>query len=124
MKSFQIFCDILILSLIIVFCDKIKFAIAKVSDGRCGAPERCCTGRDSSCFVNSGDNSLDDNGLISFDNSISEPCYCDEGCLETGDCCSDYEAICTFEGNIWPYFISSMIRLSFVIWESNIHLGM
>ena len=109
MKSFQIFRDILTVSLIIVFSEKIKFTIAKLSGGRCGVPERCCTGRDSSCFVNSGDNSLDDNGLISFDNSISEPCYCDEGCLETGDCCSDYEAICTFEGNSLPFIIFSTI---------------
>jgi len=65
--------------------------------GRCGIPERCCTGRDSSCFVNNSD-PFEVKGLMSsFDNSISEPCYCDEGCLETGDCCLDYEKICTFE---------------------------
>ena len=57
--------------------------------GKCGSPETCCIGRDSSCFVN---------GDGSFGNSISEPCYCDEGCLETGDCCSDYEQVCTFQG--------------------------
>ena len=78
---------------ILVISNEIKSVIA--SNGKCGAPERCCIGRDSSCFVNSGDLSV---GLETIDNSISEPCYCDEGCLETGDCCSDYEQVCTFEG--------------------------
>ena len=69
---------------------------ATFGDGRCKSPGNCCTGRDSSCFVNNGDSPSD--GSIYFGNSINQPCYCDEGCLETGDCCSDYEKVCTFQG--------------------------
>ena len=72
-----------------------------VSQGRCGSLEKCCIGRDSSCFVGSS-NELDNqesSGLAyPDDNLISKPCYCDEGCLETGDCCADYEDVCNFKG--------------------------
>ena len=95
-----------------MFGEKTKASVAKDSGGKCGVPEKCCTGRDSSCFVNNGDNPMDENGLLSFSYSINEPCYCDEGCLETGDCCSDYEAVCTFEGNVW----SSCVNLDRSYW--------
>ena len=98
MKLFHTFREIYIILIFLVIDAKSKFAVAKLSGGKCRVTDNCCTGRDSSCFVNAGDNPGNENGLISFDNSISEPCYCDEGCLETGDCCSDYEAVCTFEG--------------------------
>ena len=83
----------------------------KNSSGRCRTPETCCTGRDSSCFVSniSDDPYEANNGLMSFDSSINEPCYCDEGCLETGDCCADYEEICTFEGKLETFSIFSML---------------
>ena len=103
MKVLSIICVVKLT--ILVISNEIKSANG--SNGRCGAPESCCTGRDSSCFVNSGDSSVHENGLATIDNSISEPCYCDEGCLETGDCCSDYEQVCTFEGesfNLLNYF--------------------
>jgi len=55
-------------------------------EGQCAMAERCCMGRDSSCVVN---------GLQqSTGKFVDEPCYCDEGCLDTGDCCSDYKQIC------------------------------
>ena len=100
MKLFHSFREMYIILIFLVIDAKSKFAVAKLSGGKCRVPENCCTGRDSSCFVDYGDNLEKENGLISFDNSINEPCYCDEGCLETGDCCSDYEAVCTFEGTI------------------------
>ena len=106
MKSFQIFREILVIFMVHVIGDETKFATAKLRGGKCGIPENCCTGRDSSCFVNNGETPGNDNELISFDNSISEPCYCDEGCLETGDCCPDYEAVCTFEGKNCHQFIN------------------
>ncbi|XP_040579767.1 somatomedin-B and thrombospondin type-1 domain-containing protein [Lepeophtheirus salmonis] len=51
-------------------------------EGSCYASGMCCPGRDSSCGVQN------DGG------KRNETCYCDEGCLETGDCCSDYEEYC------------------------------
>ena len=68
--------------------------------------ERCCMGRDSSCVVN---------GLQqSTGKFVDEPCYCDEGCLDTGDCCSDYKQICDVQGKTF-FLISqvSPIELSF-----------
>ena len=56
----------------------------KKSDGKCSDAERCCVGRDSSCAVHGKEGTL--------------PCYCDEGCLETGDCCSDYQKVCNVQG--------------------------
>jgi len=57
--------------------------------GKCAEADRCCTGRDSSCVANT--NNFD--GMY-----FGTPCYCDEGCIETGDCCSDYKEICNIEG--------------------------
>ena len=51
---------------------------------------RCCPGRDSSCYVSNGPNSYS-----------RRHCYCDEGCLETGDCCSDYKEVCAVRGRIY-----------------------
>ncbi len=56
----------------------------KKSDGKCSSAERCCVGRDSSCAVHG------------YESTTS--CYCDEGCLETGDCCSDYQEVCNVQG--------------------------
>jgi len=53
--------------------------------GQCALAERCCQGRDSSCVVN---------GLQSNGDYVDEPCYCDEGCPDTGDCCKDYKEVC------------------------------
>ena len=71
--------------------------------------ERCCMGRDSSCVVN---------GLQqSTGKFVDEPCYCDEGCLDTGDCCSDYKQICDVQGKTFflytinIYFESGMSKL-------------
>ena len=59
-------------------------------EGQCAMAERCCMGRDSSCVVN---------GLQETTGKfVDQPCYCDEGCLETGDCCSDYKQICDVQG--------------------------
>ena len=51
-------------------------------------------------------------------------CYCDEGCLSTGDCCQDYKQVCVQEGNnnlstslMWLIFdvSSDSIQLRWVI---------
>ena len=65
--------------------------------GQCEKAENCCKGRNSACVVN---------GLQSDGSMVDEPCYCDEGCLETGDCCHDYKRTCNAEGksNFRKYF--------------------
>ena len=70
----------------------------KRSDGKCVDAERCCVGRDSSCVVHG--------------NIFSSPCYCDEGCLETGDCCSDYQEVCNVKGRCSSNDFLTMIILS------------
>lgn len=57
--------------------------------GSCAKASKCCSGRDSSCIVN---------GLQAYGGYVQQPCYCDEGCLETGDCCFDYKQICSVKG--------------------------
>ena len=52
------------------------------SEGSCSLAGRCCSGRDSSCYGRGG----------------HRACYCDEGCLETGDCCKDYKQTCEVKG--------------------------
>ena len=83
------------LSIIVVSCIVFGVQLNIVSGGgKCRAPERCCIGRDSSCFVNNNEDYFDDNnGLTS-----NAACYCDEGCLETGDCCLDYGDVCDKKG--------------------------
>ena len=92
---------ILNLSIIVVSCIAFGVQLNIVSGGgKCGAPERCCIGRDSSCFVNNNEDYFDDNnGLTS-----NTACYCDEGCLETGDCCLDYGDVCDKKGRNLIFF--------------------
>lgn len=79
------------LSIIVVSCIVFGVQLNIVSGGgKCGAPERCCIGRDSSCFVNNNEDYFDDNNGL----TTHTACYCDEGCLETGDCCLDYGDVC------------------------------
>jgi len=60
-----------------------SYAISIASaGGNCGGASRCCPGRDASCL---GAPDLKGHG---------GHCYCDEGCLETGDCCDDYKKTC------------------------------
>ncbi|XP_034743386.1 proteoglycan 4-like [Etheostoma cragini] len=42
--------------------------------GCAGPPVLCCSGQNNSCF---------------------RQCYCDEACLQIGDCCDDYISTCT-----------------------------
>ena len=65
-------------------------AVAVSGDsGSCGSADKCCPGRDSSCLVSG----MQPNGRY-----VDRPCYCDEGCLETGDCCGDYKEACEVKG--------------------------
>jgi len=56
--------------------------------GSCRASKKCCDGKDTDCAVQKADL----NSII-MDPS-DEPCYCDHGCLEMGDCCSDFKEYC------------------------------
>ena len=57
--------------------------------GSCRASKKCCDGKDSECVVQKAplneiiEDILDD-----------EPCYCDHGCLDVGDCCPDFKDYC------------------------------
>jgi len=56
--------------------------------GSCRAARKCCDGKDTDCAVQ---NSALDNLIMSLED---EPCYCDHGCLDMGDCCSDFKEFC------------------------------
>lgn len=53
------------------------------ADGSCAAAKKCCDGQNTDCAV------THDLNFIS-----SDPCYCDHGCLDMGDCCSDFKDYC------------------------------
>jgi len=65
--------------------------LLRVTDARgsCREARKCCDGKDTDCAVTGG-SSL--NSLIP--SLSSETCYCDHGCLNMGDCCSDYKEFC------------------------------
>eukprot|EP00092_Neocalanus_flemingeri_P009098 GFUD01009796.1.p1 GENE.GFUD01009796.1~~GFUD01009796.1.p1 ORF type:complete len:275 (+),score=70.23 GFUD01009796.1:57-881(+) len=56
--------------------------------GSCRASKKCCDGKDTDCAVQKADI----NSII-MDLS-DEPCYCDHGCLDMGDCCPDFKEYC------------------------------
>ncbi len=41
-----------------------------------------------------------------------EPCYCDHGCLEVGDCCPDFKDYCGGTGGILALLIVVQQRFS------------
>ena len=56
----------------------------------CRAAKKCCDGKDSDCLVQTSNmNSLMENYI-----EQEEPCYCDHGCLDVGDCCPDFKDYC------------------------------
>ena len=67
----------------------VSAAVTFADRGSCGSAGKCCPGRDSSCLVSG----MQPNGRY-----VDRPCYCDEGCLETGDCCDDYKEACEVKG--------------------------
>ena len=64
-------------------------AIITAEQGSCRAAKRCCDGKDSECVVQK----TPMNEIIE-DLSEDEPCYCDHGCLDVGDCCPDFKDYC------------------------------
>ena len=70
--------------------------------GSCRASRKCCDGKDTDCAVQEAD-------LNSIIMDVSdEPCYCDTGCLEMGDCCPDFKEFCGGK-------ISFKFRLVFIL---------
>jgi len=58
-------------------------AISVKGEGSCAAAKKCCSGQNTDCAV------THDLNFIS-----SQPCYCDHGCLDMGDCCHDFKDYC------------------------------
>jgi len=63
--------------------------IVIAAKGSCREQKKCCDGKDSQCVVQEA-------GLneIIEDYLEDEPCYCDHGCLDVGDCCPDFKDYC------------------------------
>lgn len=57
--------------------------VSAAGQGSCAAARKCCDGQNTDCAV------THDVNFIS-----SDPCYCDHGCLDMGDCCSDFKDYC------------------------------
>jgi hypothetical protein len=56
--------------------------------GSCRASRKCCDGKDSDCVVQEASiNSV-------IEDLADEPCYCDHGCMDVGDCCPDFKDYC------------------------------
>jgi len=56
--------------------------------GSCAAERKCCDGKNTDCVVQK----TDINKVI--EDLEDEPCYCDHGCLDMGDCCPDFKDYC------------------------------
>lgn len=59
-----------------------------VESKSCAEVDLCCSGHNSTCLNHRGDPGRADR------------CFCDEVCLEFGDCCEDYLSTCLLQGNI------------------------
>lgn len=55
-----------------------------VDSGSCRESSLCCTGHNQTCHSNG---------------PPTDHCYCDEVCLELGDCCADFLITCFKRGN-------------------------
>ena len=85
----------------------------------CRSLGKCCDGKDTDCSVQKGNpNSL----LIDLSD---EPCYCDYGCLEMGDCCHDYKEFCagftivySFVVHIFPITVEDCVVSPWSSWSS------
>ena len=60
--------------------------------GSCAAAKKCCDGQDLDCMAEVSNAATSDYGADADD--YIEPCYCDHGCVEVGDCCPDFKEYC------------------------------
>ncbi|XP_023345257.1 somatomedin-B and thrombospondin type-1 domain-containing protein isoform X2 [Eurytemora carolleeae] len=58
-------------------------SISGEREGSCAAARKCCDGQNTDCAVTHDVNFMSSN-----------PCYCDHGCLDMGDCCPDFKQYC------------------------------
>lgn len=65
-------------------------SISCTAEAGCTEINRCCPGRNSSCYF-----ALDER---------SSPCYCDEFCTKSKDCCSDYDYFCRKQDCVVTYW--------------------
>jgi len=76
------------MNLVMMMAAMTMLARLSLSAGSCQASRKCCDGKDTDCSVQKG-------SLTSLVMDLSdEPCYCDHGCLEMGDCCPDFKQFC------------------------------
>ena len=76
------------MNLVMMMAAMTMLARLSMSAGSCQASRKCCDGKDTDCSVQKG-------SLASLVMDLSdEPCYCDHGCLEMGDCCPDFKQFC------------------------------
>uniref|UniRef100_A0A8C3AB05 Si:dkey-7k24.5 n=1 Tax=Cyclopterus lumpus TaxID=8103 RepID=A0A8C3AB05_CYCLU len=66
-----------------LLCLAVSFFLAGLCQSGCRETGLCCTGRDPSC-ISKGWRS----------DRFYGPCYCDQACVSTLDCCHDYETAC------------------------------
>lgn len=69
-----------------LLCLALETSVAE--KGSCRAAKKCCDGKDADCVVQKAPL----NAIIEDLND--EPCYCDHGCLDVGDCCPDFKDYC------------------------------
>ena len=60
--------------------------------GSCAAAKKCCDGQDLDCMAEVSNAATPHYGADEYEET--EPCYCDNGCLEVGDCCPDFKEYC------------------------------
>ena len=76
------------MNLVIMLTATTMLVDSLMAAGSCRASRKCCDGKDTDCAVQKGD-------LESIIMDLSdEPCYCDHGCLDMGDCCPDFKQFC------------------------------
>ena len=107
------------LQLIVVL---LSLAVASINaeKGSCRAARRCCDGKDADCVVEINNPLLDAGPDYDEDDyEAVEPCYCDHGCLEVGDCCPDFKDYC---GGIFFFICFSSTKQHFFLHSFNLFL--
>ena len=86
-----------------LICLTLNLILASFAEGMgsCRIEKKCCDGKDTDCSVQKGNF----NSIIL--NMEDEPCYCDHGCLDMGDCCSDFKDYCGGEDTVSSEIITN-----------------
>ena len=92
-------------------------SISGEREGSCAAARKCCDGQNTDCAVTHDVNFIRYTFLY-FKNKIffksyffsSNPCYCDHGCLDMGDCCPDFKQYCGGSLIFYSLLIHSVIH--------------